>query len=87
MMEKSSDWQPQTPLLPALMTYLTKAFPSMDEQDHFAMLFDAFDRAVADTMTVTLRDAAFMNLFCDSYYLHRIMPIGLRTRHAASADA
>ncbi len=87
MMEESGEWQVGTPFTDALMAYLSVAFPKMDERDHFAKIFDAFDRNEPGTVTVTLKEVSLMKVFCDTYYLHRVMPAALKARKATETSA
>ena len=86
-MEESGEWQVGTPFTDALMAYLNAAFPNMDEREHFAKIFAAFDRNEPGTVTITLKEASFMKLFCDSYFLHRVMPAALKARKTMETSA
>jgi len=67
------------------MNYLGEAFPSMDERDHYAKIFAAYENAQPNTVTVTLKEVALAKVFCDSYYLHRMVPAKLRAMKAADS--
>jgi hypothetical protein len=77
LMEDFKEWQPGTSFTEALMAYLSEAFPHMDERDHFAKIFDAYSRDAPGAATVPLKEVAVLNLFCDSYYVHRVLPAKL----------
>jgi hypothetical protein len=87
MAETLGNWQAGTPFTPVFMAYLNEAYPYQDEHARFALLSEAFDRDNAQSVSVDLRDVAFMKLFCDSYCLHKIMPIELQRRRAADQSA
>jgi hypothetical protein len=58
----------------------------MDELDHFTQLFEAYEKRSIDKVTVNLRDVAFMKLFCDTYYLNKVIPIVLKSKRPAEAE-
>jgi hypothetical protein len=37
-------------------------------------------------VAITLKEASFMKLFCDTYYLQKIIPAGLRAKKAAETS-
>jgi AbiV family abortive infection protein len=86
MMGAAGDWESGSAFTPALMRYLNAAFPDMDEKDHFARIFEAFENNDMESIAITLREASFMKLFCDSYYLHKIMPVKFKARMERAKD-
>jgi hypothetical protein len=86
-MEGTGEWHVGTPFSAALMAYLNDAYPNLDEHEGLAKIFDAFDRNEPSASAITLKEAAFMKLFCDSYYLHRVMPAAMKARKAAESSA
>jgi hypothetical protein len=68
MMEEEGDWKPDTSFKEAALRFLDDMFPGMDEREHFADLCARFETKTPD-IVVTLRDATFMKLFCDAYFL------------------
>jgi AbiV family abortive infection protein len=85
MMAQSGEWNLGTLFEPALMHFLDDLFPGMDERDHYTEIFRAFERNAVDTVTITLKEVAFMKLFCDAYYLQKIRPTALNAMLAAKA--
>ena len=51
-----------------------------DEHDQFAAIFDALERKALNEVKITLKETSFMKLFCDSYYLSKIMKPTLTAR-------
>jgi hypothetical protein len=47
-------------------------FPNMDERAKFAELCGRFDSKNIEGAVVTLKEAAFMKLFCDAYFMHQM---------------
>jgi hypothetical protein len=46
-------------------------WPGMDERDKYAELCDRFDSKKVDGVTITLKEASFMKLFCDAYFIRQ----------------
>jgi hypothetical protein len=74
MMEESGDWKRDTPFEPSLLRFLDELFPGMDERDRFAEICRRFESKNFEDMVLTLKEASFMKLFCDAYFLHKIRP-------------
>ena len=74
MMKKTGDWKDKESLTESLMTFLLDMFPSFDERDVYQTLFEAFESGNAEQTNVTLKEASFMKLFCDAYFLQKIRP-------------
>jgi hypothetical protein len=86
MMEQVGDWDSTKAFTPILGQFLKARFPDMDELDHFTQLFEAYEKRSIDKVTVNLRDVAFMKLFCDTYYLNKVIPIVLKSKRPAEAE-
>lgn len=86
MMAQSGHWQTGTPFTSCLMEFLDKMFPEFDEREHYFGIFEAFEKQAVDTITVTLKEASFMKLFCDAYFLNEIRPKALEALAAAHAE-
>src|SRR5262245_8355214 len=78
MMAQAGDWAPGTPCVPALMQFLDNTWPDWDERNRYNEIFEAFERKAVDNLTITLNEASFMKIFCDTYFLHKIRPAALR---------
>ncbi|WP_080672272.1 AbiV family abortive infection protein [Bradyrhizobium japonicum] len=74
MMAEHNDWQPGTPFEPAVLKFLDRLFPQMDERDRYAELCRAFDRDQLTGVVVTLKEVSFIKLFCDAYFLSKHNP-------------
>jgi AbiV family abortive infection protein len=83
MMEDAGDLSPTASFLPVLQQFVLKLFPRFTEHEHFIPLFEAFDKDAVTKVTVTLRDVSFMKIFCDSYFLSRVVPETLKKLRAA----
>jgi hypothetical protein len=80
MMEESGEWQPGTGFPDKLIGSLREAFPNMDDANRFAEIFKAFDRNEPGSVTATLSEVSIMKMFCDTYYLHRVVPAKIKAR-------
>lgn len=69
MMEEAGDLKPETNFRDAVLRFLDDLFPGMDEREHIAELCARFESKNFDGVVVTLKDATFMKLFCDAYFL------------------
>jgi hypothetical protein len=69
MMQEKGDWKQNTPFDPSLVRFLSELFPQMDERDRFAEIFRRFEAKEFEGLAITLKEAAFMKLFCDAYRL------------------
>ncbi len=73
-MEDIGDWKNGTPFESAFTAFLDNMFPDMDERSAFIALCRHFDANNFKEANVTLKEVAFMKLFCDSYFLKIICP-------------
>jgi len=73
MMEEMGEAPASEPFLPKLHAFLSETFPDMDEHEHFGAIFQAIE-AKDTSNVVTLRDAAMMKMFCDAYFLRKVVP-------------
>lgn len=69
MMEKAGDWKPGVNFQNAFLTFLDEMFPGMDERDKYAELAQRFETKKVEGAVITLKEAAFMKLFCDAYFM------------------
>ena len=74
MMKQTGDWKENESLTESLMNFLLDMFPAFDERDVYRNLFEAFENGNVEQTKVTLKEASFMKLFCDAYFLHKIRP-------------
>lgn len=72
MMGEGGDWQPGTSFQEAMLRFLDDMFPKMDERDQFAALCGRFETKDVEGAVVTLKEAGFMKLFCDAYFMRRL---------------
>ena len=73
MMEQSGDWKTGTNFTEAMVGFLDEMFPTMDERDRFAELCARYEAKDVEGVAVTLKEAGFMKLFCDAYFMRRLM--------------
>jgi AbiV family abortive infection protein len=69
MMEESGDWKPEISFSEAMLRFLDDMFPGMEERGRIAELCARFEAKNLEGIAVTLRDAVFMKLFCDAYFM------------------
>jgi hypothetical protein len=69
MMEETGDWKPGASFQDSVLRFLDDMFPGMDERQHFADLCARFEEKKLDGVVVNLKDATFIKLFCDAYFL------------------
>lgn len=72
MMKETGDWTEGEPFSERLMKFLLDMFPNFDEQEVYQRLFEAFESGEEEQGNVTLREASFMKLFCDAYFLKKM---------------
>lgn len=86
MMEEAGDWKPETSFSEAMLRFLDDMFPGMEERGRIAELCARFEAKNIEGLVVTLRDAVFMKLFCDAYFL-RTARQKAQSRRTVSAHA
>jgi hypothetical protein len=69
---------------PILRAFLLDLFPDMvpEQYEHFGRIFDACATKEFTNVPVNLSDVAFMKIFCDSYFLTRVIPATVTRRRA-----
>jgi hypothetical protein len=80
MMEEAADWKPGAPFEPALTRFLDELFPQMEERNRFADIFRSFESKKLEGINITLKEVAFIKLFCDAYFLRTIRPSAVRSK-------
>lgn len=80
MMIDADEWETGTPFEPCLLRFLDELFPQMEERDRFAEVCRLFEAKDVDKARITLKEASFMKLFCDAYFLRTIQPRALNER-------
>ena len=78
MMKDASDWKPDAPFEDSMLRFLDEFFPGFDERDRFAELCRKFEKKEAKQGEVTLKEASFIKLFCDAYFMRTIQPAALK---------
>ena len=66
--------------MPTLLRFFDSSFPSVDDRDHMAHLFEIFEAQPAQNFGVDLKDVAIMKVVCDTFFLREIRPAGLEYR-------
>ena len=74
MMAKNGDWSEGQPFVPSFLKFIDELFPTFDEKERYTILTKAFDDKKLDGIAVTLKEVAFIKLFCDFYYMRRLSP-------------
>ncbi len=88
MMHRSGDWTDGTPFAPAHAHYL-RSFHKLDDEEaaRFEQIAQAFDGGRGQDATVTIKEASFEKLFCDAYFLKKLVPILLEARRSGQVSA
>lgn len=75
LMEETGEWNRDAPFLEALSRFIDDYVPEADEdKERLIRIAKALEVNEMDGVTVTLKDASFMKLFCDIYILMKICP-------------
>jgi hypothetical protein len=84
MMADIGDFKPDANFVPTLRAFLLDLFPDMDpeQHNHFGRIFEACNAKDFANVLVNLSDVAFMKVFCDSYFLTRVIPATVKRRRA-----
>lgn len=72
LMAEHGDWKEGTSFRDAMLGFLDDMFPKMDERDQFADLCGRFESKNTEGAVVTLKEATFMKLFCDAYFMRQL---------------
>ena len=72
MMEENGDWARDTPFASSFVRFFDELFPGVDNAITSRNCATTLKLKRFDGLTVTLKDAAFMKLFCDAYFLAKI---------------
>jgi AbiV family abortive infection protein len=84
MMEEAGDWKQGESFQNALLKFLDDMFPNMDERDKFADLCARFEAKNIEGAVITLKEAAFMKLFCDAYFMRQVKKRQMRNEPTAA---
>jgi AbiV family abortive infection protein len=89
MMVDVGDLQPSNEVLLTLRAFLMDLFPAMapEQLDHFNRIFEACGAKDFTNVPVNLSDVSFMKIFCDSYFLTRVIPATVRRRRTEGNPA
>ncbi len=82
LMAEYGDWKEGTNFRESMLRFLDDMFPNMDERDQFADLCGRFESKNFEGAVVTLKEATFMKLFCDAYFMRQ-----LKQRNALLRDS
>ena len=80
MMKDAGAWDGKVAFEIPFIDFLEKLFPTMspEERQQFASLCRRFEEKNFEGIVVTLKEASFIKLFCDAYFLTTISPAGLK---------
>lgn len=81
LMAENGDWKEGTSFHDSMLRFLDDMFPKMDERDQFAELCGRFESKNVEGAVVTLKEATFMKLFCDAYFMRQLKHRNARLRH------
>jgi len=82
LMAENGDWKEGTSFRDSMLRFLDDMFPKMDERDQFAELCARFESKNLEGAVVTLKDATFMKLFCDAYFMRQLKHRNTRLSHS-----
>jgi AbiV family abortive infection protein len=71
MMEEAGDWKRGERFHDSFLRFIDDMFPNMDERNKFSDLCERFEAKNVDGAVVTLKEAAFMKLVCDAYFMRQ----------------
>ena len=75
MMAEVGEWRRGEPFEPVFKNYLLELISPEDEDLHkIVEIARAAEAGTLDKVTVTLREASFAKLFCDAYFLKKLLP-------------
>ncbi len=75
LMAEYGDWKEGTSFRDSMLRFLDDMFPKMEERDQFAELCARFESKNVEGAVVTLKEAAFMKIFCDAYFMRQFKPV------------
>ena len=84
MMEENGDWMRNSPFEPSFLRFLDELFPQMEERERFAEVCRRFEAKNFDGLQITLKEVAFLKLFCDAYFLAKICAKALSSKDPKS---
>ena len=71
-MEETGDWVRDEPFDVPFARFFDELFPQTEDRDQFVEICRRFDAKNFEGLTITLKDVAFLKLFCDAYFLRKI---------------
>jgi len=74
MMKSKGTWDGKSQFADTFGKFLDELFPEFDEREHYVGMVRDFLRGARRKLRITLREASFMKLFCDAYFLKEIRP-------------
>jgi AbiV family abortive infection protein len=78
LMMETGEWNPETPFTETLSKLIDDLIPDTDDdKERLITIAKTFEVNETDEVTITLKDASFMKLFCDIYILMKICPRAL----------
>lgn len=80
MMKSTGAWTPKSDFAEMFGKFLDDLFPGFDEREHYMALVREFLRGGRKKPKIDLKEASFMKLFCDAYFLKEIRPKALEKR-------
>jgi AbiV family abortive infection protein len=87
MMVEIGDWKPGAAFEPVLVEYLGKLFPLEGEDlGRFLEIARAFEAKSPEKVTITLREASYAKLFCDTYFMGRYRTEALAKKMPSIAE-
>ncbi len=81
LMAENGDWKEGMSFRDSMLRFLDEMFPKMDERDQFADLCGRFESKNVEGAVVTLKEASFMKLFCDAYFMRLLKSRNWRLSH------
>jgi AbiV family abortive infection protein len=72
MMEEAGERKEGESFRDSFLRFLDDMFPNMDERTKFGDLCDRFENKNLEGASVTLKEAGFMKMFCDAYFMRQV---------------
>ncbi len=74
MMRSRGKWWENEEFVVRFTAFLDEMWPDLDERAKYMSLVEQFPKGDVHKMGVTLKEASFMKLFCDAFFLKHVRP-------------
>jgi AbiV family abortive infection protein len=85
MMRESGEWTDGRPFQETFAQFLGELFPAMEEEERnrFSEISRRFEAKDLQGLALTLKEASFIKLFCDAYFLRSVAPVAVKTMRSS----